>query len=231
MIPGWRKRALLLAVLVAIVTGIAYSSVGNLLTFANLQRHRDDLQLFVQQRYGLSVLIFIFGYVLVTGFSIPGGTVLTLAGGFLFGTAAATLYVNLGATGGATLAFLSARYLIGDRFQERYQQQLATFNGELDKHGPRYLLTLRFIPLFPFFLINVLAGITKIPLKTFLWTTSLGILPGTAVYAFAGREIGSIHSPKEILSGNVIMAFLILAVFALFPVVLDHLRQRKKPQG
>ena len=130
--------------------------------------------MFVHDRYILSLFLFISLYIIATAFSIPGDIILTLAGGFLFGIAVATVIVNIGATAGAVLAFLSARYLVGDRLQEKYQGQLNRFNEELNLNGPRYLLTLRFIPVFPFFLINFLAGLTNIPLRTFVWTTSVG---------------------------------------------------------
>jgi uncharacterized membrane protein YdjX (TVP38/TMEM64 family) len=167
-------------------------------------------------------------YVLATALSLPGAIILTLAGGFLFGVAAGTFYVNIGATMGAILAFLSARYLLGDRLQEKYAKQLETFNREMDRNGTSYLLTLRLIPVFPFFLINFLSGLTKIRLWTFLWTTWLGIIPGTVVFAFAGQQLGSISSPADILSKNVIIAFLVLALFTLVPVILKRSKAGSK---
>jgi uncharacterized membrane protein YdjX (TVP38/TMEM64 family) len=219
-----KKQILLLILLFAAIIALRYSPLGKALTFDNLKQHRDILITLVQDHYGLSVMLFIGVYILAAAFSIPGAVILTLGGGFLFGTPAATVYVNIGATAGASLAFLSARYLLGERLQEKYQNQLDKFNAEITKNGARYLLSLRFIPVFPFFLINFLSGLTKIPLKTFVWTTSLGIIPGTAVYAFAGRQIGTINALSEILSKKVIIAFVILALFAIFPVVLDRIK-------
>jgi uncharacterized membrane protein YdjX (TVP38/TMEM64 family) len=226
-----KKQILLLILFVAAIVALRWSPVGTVLTFENLKQHRDVLLAFVQDHYVRSVTLFIILYILAAAFSVPGAVILTLAGGFLFDTVAATAYVNVGATTGAALAFLSARYLLGNRLQEKYQSQLDTFNAEIAKNGARYLLTLRFIPVFPFFLINFLSGLTKIPLKTFVWTTSLGIIPGTAVYAFAGRQLGTINSLSEILSRNVITAFVILALFALFPVVLERIKGVRKRSG
>lgn len=225
------KLLLLLILFIAAIVALRYSSAGNVLTFENLKQHRDILTTLVQDHYGLSVMLFVVVYILAAAFSVPGAVILTLGGGFLFGTVAATVYVNIGATAGASLAFLSARYLLGDRLQEKYQSQLNTFNAEIAKNGARYLLTLRFIPVFPFFLINFLSGLTKLPLKTFVWTTSLGIIPGTAVFAFAGRQIGMINSPSEILSKKTIIAFIILALFALFPVIVDRIKGARKQTG
>jgi uncharacterized membrane protein YdjX (TVP38/TMEM64 family) len=223
-----KKKILILILLIAAIMAIRYSPVGSILTFDNLKQHRESLVSFVQDRYGLSVVVFIAAYILVTAFSMPGGVILTLAGGFLFNTLASTLYVNIGATIGATLAFLSSRYLLGTGIQEKYQSQLRKFNEELEKNGTHYLLTLRLIPVFPFFLINFLSGLTKIPVRTFIWTTSLGIIPGTAVFAFAGRQIGTINSASEILSLKVLAAFAILAFFALIPVIMKRIKEGRK---
>jgi uncharacterized membrane protein YdjX (TVP38/TMEM64 family) len=221
------KKIILLILFMIALIAVRYSPIGNVLTFENLKRNRQHLLALVQNHYLPSLLVFIAGYVMVTALSIPGAVILTLAAGFLFGTLFATLYVNIGATTGAVLAFLVARYLLGTRMQEKYQKQLSTFNEEMEKNGSRYLLTLRLIPVFPFFLINFLSGLTKVPLKTFAWTTALGIIPGTVVYAYAGQQIGSINALSEILSARVITAFAILALFALFPAVLDRIKAIK----
>jgi len=223
-----KKQLLLLIAFIAVIAALRYSPLGRALTFESLAQNRDSLVVFVRDHYGLSVASFIAVYVLTTALSIPGAIILTLAGGFLFGVAAGTLYVNIGATAGGAIAFLAARYLLGNRLQEKYALQLAKFNSEIDRNGANYLLTLRLIPVFPFFLINFLSGLTKIRLRTFLWTTSLGIIPGTAVYAFAGQQLGSIRSPADILSKNVIIAFLVLALFTLVPVIVKRSRAGSK---
>lgn len=146
-----RNRIILLALLVAAIVLLWHSPLGVLFTFENLKQHRDSLSLSVQGHYWLSVVCFIALYVLITSLSLPGAAVLTLAGGFLFGMLAGTLYVNVGATTGASFAFLSARYLLGKGLQEKYQSQLRKFNSEIERSGTSYLLTLRFIPVFPFF--------------------------------------------------------------------------------
>jgi uncharacterized membrane protein YdjX (TVP38/TMEM64 family) len=224
-----KKRVILLVCFIAVIVIVRSSPLGGLFTFENLQQHRESLLLFVKDYYWLSVLSYICLYILVASLSLPGAAVLTLAGGFLFGTSASTLYVNIGATTGASFAFLVARYLLGNRLQEKYQGQLSKFNTEIERSGKSYLLTLRFIPVFPFFLINFLAGLTAIPLWTFIWTTSIGIIPGTAVYAFAGQQIGSLNSLSEILSKKMIAVFVVLALFALVPVIVRRITGRKNP--
>ena len=225
------KKIFILILFIIAILAIRYSPAGSILTFENLKQHRESLLGIVQNRYGFSVAFFIVVYILVTSFSIPGAFVLTIAGGFLFGTLVGTLFVDIGATTGATLAFLSARYLLGNRVQERYSVQLKKFNEELEKNGTHYLLTLRFIPVFPFFLINFLSGLTKIPVKTFIWTTAIGIIPGTVVFAFAGRQIGTINTPSEILSAKVLAAFAVLALFALIPIIVKRIKAGRKGDG
>jgi uncharacterized membrane protein YdjX (TVP38/TMEM64 family) len=221
------RNLLLLTLLAAVIIGLRLSGIGGSLTFENLRKNRDLFAAFVQDRYGVAVLLYVLIYISVAALSLPGAAVLTLAGGYLFGTLAAVVYIDIGATAGAVLAFLSARYLLGDRLQRSYSAQLATFNREMERNGVRYLLTLRLIPVFPFFLINFLAGLTRVPLSSFLWTTALGIIPATAVFAFAGSRLESIHTPRDVLSPQVLLAFGALAFLMLVPALWNGFR--KKP--
>jgi uncharacterized membrane protein YdjX (TVP38/TMEM64 family) len=223
-----RKKILILILFFAAIIAVRFSPLADILTFDNMKRHRDILRLFVEDHYWLSAILFITIYILFVGISFPGAEILTIPGGYLFGAAVATIYVNIGATLGAILAFLSARYLLGRQLQEKYAVRLNTLNDEIGRHGVRYLLTLRLIPIVPFCIMNFLCGLTKIPLTTFMWTTSLGIVPGTFVYAFAGRQLGTVESLSEILSREVMAAFAVLALFAVFPVILNHLKTKRR---
>ncbi len=218
------KRFFLLAILIAVIVGLRFTGLGDVLTFDNLQRNKDALLAYVREHYAASVMAYIGIYIAAIALNAPGAAILTIAGGFLFGTAPAIVFANIGATTGAVLAFLLSRYLLGEWVQARYQSQLARFNKEIERNGTRYLLTLRLIPLFPFFVINFLSGLTTVPLRTFVWTTAVGIIPAGAVYAFAGQQIGSIRSPGEILSPGVILAFVLLALFALVPGMFSRRR-------
>jgi uncharacterized membrane protein YdjX (TVP38/TMEM64 family) len=218
------RRFFLLSLLIAVIVGLRFTGVGDVLTFDNLQRNKEALLAYVREHYAASVMAYIGVYIVAIALNVPGAAILTLAGGFLFGTVFAVLYANVGATTGAVLAFLLSRYLLGEWVQARYQDQLARFNKEIERNGTRYLLTLRLIPIFPFFLINFLSGLTTVPLRTFVWTTAVGIIPAAAVYAFAGQQIGSIRSPGEVLSPGVIIAFVLLALFALVPALITHWR-------
>jgi uncharacterized membrane protein YdjX (TVP38/TMEM64 family) len=166
-----------------------------------------------------AVAIFIGAYAMVAGLSLPGAVILTLAGGFLFGAGWATVFVNVGATTGATVAFLTARYLLRDTVEQKFGKWLVPFQEGFAKNAFSYLLTLRLIPLFPFFVVNLVSGVTRVSIRTYVAATSLGIIPGSFVYAYAGRQLGTINSLKEIASPNVIAAFVLLGLLALVPVI------------
>lgn len=221
------KRILFFIIFIAVIVTIRFSPLGELITIQNLKNFRMQLQAAVRDNYVPSVILFIVVYIVVTALSIPGAAILTLAGGFLYGPLQATLYVNVGATAGAVVVFLVIRHLMGSWVQNRYQRQLKRFNEEMEKSGTSYLLALRLIPAFPFFLINVLAGLTRVPAVTFVWTTSVGIIPGTVAYAYAGQQIGSLNSLAEILSARLIAAFAVLALFAVFPALRNRFRSAK----
>ncbi len=225
----WKKIALASAAL-AVLAVLRLSSAGELISFENLQANRDRLLAFVDAHYAFSALAYIAVYVAAVALSVPGAAVLTLAGGFAFGAVAGTLLVNVGATAGAALVFLAARYLLGDWVQKRYGERLAAFNAEVERNGARYLLTLRLIPLFPFFLINLLAGLTTVRFTTFVWTTAAGIIPGSFVYAYAGSRLSVIDSPGDIVSWKVLSALVLLGALALVPVAREKLRGRLNPR-
>jgi len=222
-----KKRIIFLIVILALIAITQLTDLDRYLTFENLQENKFRLQQMVEGNYVLSVGGYIVTYIVVVAFSIPGAAILTLTGGFLFGVLWGAIYVNAGATTGATLAFLFCRYVAGEWVQNKYQDKLKTFNKELSKNGYRYLLALRFIPVFPFFLINIFAGLTKIPLRTFIWTTSIGIFPGSVVYAFTGKQLGDIQSVEDIFSARIAVAFSLLALLVLFPVIVNYFRGKK----
>ncbi len=167
--------------------------------------------------FGLLSALFVLAYVAVTGFSLPGAVILTLAGGFLFGFVWGTLFVNLGATTGATLAFLSSRYLLRDWVERKFGKWLGPVQQGFTNNAFSYLLTLRLIPLFPFFVVNLVSGLTRMNVGTYVVATALGIIPGSFVYAYAGRQLGTINSLKDIASPGVIGAFVLLGLLALVP--------------
>lgn len=201
------------------VAAFFYFDIGAFLSLDGLKSNRDHLLAFTEANYSSAVAIFVIGYCAVVGLSLPGGAIMTLAGGFLFGSVLGTLYVNVGATVGATLAFLVARYLLRDWVEQKFGSRLGPIQEGFAKDAFSYLMTLRLIPLFPFFLVNMVSGLTRVSVGTYMAATSLGIIPGSFVFAYAGRQLGTINSLKEIASPNVLMAFTLLGLLALVPIL------------
>ena len=154
-------------------------------------------------------------YVLMAALSLPGATVMGLAGGAVFGFWVATAAVSFASSIGATLAFLMSRYLLRDAVQRRFGDRLAAVNEGVAREGAWYLFTLRLIPVFPFFVINLVMGLTPMPARTFYWVSQLGMLGGTMVYVNAGRELGRLESLSGILSPSMLLAFALLGLFPL----------------
>lgn len=209
-----------------IVVLLRYSGIGEHINFGKLKFHRNTLKLFVEHNYWYSVLIYILSYMLIVTLFLPLAAVFTLAGGFLFGTLFGALFANIGATLGAIIAFLIVRYVIGDSLQKKYKQQLAKFNTAMAEQGSWYLLFVHFIFVIPFFMINILAGLTQVSLWTFTWTTSLGILPGAFVYTFTGEQLNEIDTFTDIFSGKVLLAFGLLTLMGIIPMVLKAFKKK-----
>jgi uncharacterized membrane protein YdjX (TVP38/TMEM64 family) len=212
-------RMVIVLVLAVAVGAFFYFDLGRLLSLTALQENRNSLLAFTHANFWAAVAIFIGAYAMVAGLSLPGAAILTLAGGFLFGAGLATVLVNVGATTGATVAFLTARYLLRNTVERKFGKWLRPFQEGFAKNAFSYLLTLRLIPLFPFFVVNLVSGLTRVRVGTYVAATALGIIPGSFVYAYAGRQLGTINSLKEIASPNVIAAFVLLGLLALVPVL------------
>jgi uncharacterized membrane protein YdjX (TVP38/TMEM64 family) len=210
------KIATVLAIMVA-VAAFFYFDLGRFLSLQALKDNRDDLLSFTETQSALAAALFVLIYVAVVGLSLPGAVILTLAGGFLFGAVWGTLFVNLGATTGATLAFLASRYLLRDWVERKFGKWLGPVQQGFEKNAFSYLMTLRLIPLFPFFAVNLISGLTRVNVGTYVAATALGIIPGSFVYAYAGRQLGTINSLKDIASPGVIGAFVLLGLLALVP--------------
>ena len=212
--PG--KIAIVLAIGVA-VAAFLYFDLSRFLSLQALKDNRDYLLLFTETHSAVAAALFVLAYVAVTGLSLPGAVVLTLAGGFLFGAVLGTLFVNLGATTGATIAFLVSRYLLRDWVEQRFGKWLGPLQQGFGQNAFSYLMTLRLIPLFPFFVVNLVSGLTRMNIGTYVAATALGIIPGSFVYAYAGRQLGTINSLKDIASPGVVGALVLLGLLALVP--------------
>jgi uncharacterized membrane protein YdjX (TVP38/TMEM64 family) len=213
----------IVAVIACAIVLFFFLDVGRVLSLDSLKANRDHLLAFTEANYTTAVVLFIALYVAVAGLSLPGATILTLAGGFVFGAIPAALYVNIGATTGATLAFLAARYVLRDWVEQKFGKRFEPLQQGFANNAFSYLLTLRLIPLFPFFVVNLVSGLTRVTVGTYVAATALGIIPGSLVYAYAGRQLGTINSLKEIASPQVVGAFVLLGAFALAPVFYKKL--------
>jgi pyruvate/2-oxoglutarate dehydrogenase complex dihydrolipoamide dehydrogenase (E3) component/uncharacterized membrane protein YdjX (TVP38/TMEM64 family) len=210
-----RWRWAIAALVIALVVAALLSGAGDALTLEQLKARQAELQAWTRANLWLAVLMFFVVYVLVTALSIPGAAVMTLAGGALFGLLLGTVIVSFASTIGATLAFLVARFLLRQPLRDRYGERLKTFDQGIERDGAFYLFTLRLVPLFPFFMINLLTGLTALRTWTFFWVSQLGMLPGTVVYVYAGTQLARIESPSDVLSPGLVGAFVLIGLMPL----------------
>ena len=222
-----KKIALLLSLAVAVGLFFAFD-LGQYLNLHTLKAQRQNIESFRAANPGMATLGYFVIYVLVTALSLPGATLLTLAGGAVFGLWWGLLIISFASTIGATLAFLIARYLLRDWVSQRFGQRLKTVDDGIAREGAFYLFTLRLVPLFPFFLINLLLGLTAMKARTFYWVSQVGMLAGTVVYVNAGTQLGKIDSLAGIVSPTLLGSFALLGIFPLIArKVVEYIRDDK----
>ncbi len=222
-------KRLLVVLVIIVALLITWQSGGfSLLTLENLKFQQAELSSWRDLNpVGASVTFFLI-YVLVTALSIPGAVIMTLAGGALFGLLWGGILISFASTLGATLAMLASRYLISDWVRSKFASSIAPIDEGVEKDGPFYLFTLRLIPIFPFFMINLLMGLTRMPAKTFWWVSQLGMLAGTLVFVNAGTQLAKIDSLSGILTFEIIGAFALLGIFPLIARKIVELVQARK---
>lgn len=208
-------KILIILVAVGIIGAFFALDLGQYLTLDALKQHKESIQSFYSENMLLTVAAYVIIYILVTALSLPGATIMTLAGGALFGVIQGTIIVSFSSTIGATCAFLVARYLLRDSIQKKFGEKLKEINKGVEKEGAFYLFTLRLIPIFPFFIINLVMGLTPIKTATFFIVSQLGMLLGTAIYVNAGTQISKIESLSGILSPTLLVSFVLLGIFPL----------------
>jgi len=211
--PG--RVVLLLSVVVAVAL-FFLSGWYEQFRFETVKERRDWLKGRVEDHLGACAAVYFIVYVAFAGMSLPFATPLSLIGGFLFDFWLGVVLVSFGSTTGSTLAFLGSRYLFRDLVQRRFGKWLEAVNRGLDKDGLYYLLTLRLIPLIPFFVVNLVIGLSRMPVRTFWWVSQLGMFPATCIYVNAGKQLGSIESPRDILSPRLVLS---LALLGAAPVI------------
>jgi uncharacterized membrane protein YdjX (TVP38/TMEM64 family) len=201
-----------------IVLGIVvfrYFDLGQYLSLEYIKASQEQLQALYLGNRLLVIATYMGIYIAVTALSLPGAAVLTLAGGGLFGLAVGTVVVSFASTIGATLACLVSRFLLREWVQNKFSDKLAAVNQGIEKEGAFYLFSLRLVPIFPFFVINLLMGLTRMRLFTFFWVSQIGMLAGTMVYVNAGKELAKIDSLSGIMSPGVLVSFVVLGLFPI----------------
>jgi uncharacterized membrane protein YdjX (TVP38/TMEM64 family) len=207
------KKALLVLILVGAIAAYFFFDLGQYLSLDSFKARQAEIVAAKDANPLLYIAGFFLLYVAITGLSIPGAAIMSLVAGALFGLLLGTVIVSFASTIGATLAFLSSRYLLRDWVQGKFGERLRAIDDGLAKDGAFYLFTLRLIPVFPFFVINLLMGLTRIRTWTFFWVSQLGMLAATIVFVNAGTQISQIQSTSGLLSPTLIGSFVALALF------------------
>jgi uncharacterized membrane protein YdjX (TVP38/TMEM64 family) len=215
---GW--KLLVVASVITAVAAYKYFHLGDYLTLSYIKDSQNRFAGLYAEHPAAVIASYMLFYILVTSLSLPGAAIMTLAGGALFGLWTGIVVISFASTIGATLACAVSRFLLRDWVQARFGDKLSTINDGIEREGAFYLFSLRLIPIFPFWLINLLMGLTKIPLRTFYWVSQVGMLAVTAVYINAGSELGRIDSLSGVLSPGLILSFVLLGVF---PVTVKKL--------
>jgi len=218
----------ILVVIAMLLAGFFIFDLGQYFTLDYLKAQRDSFSSYYQANTLFTIAIYMLIYIIVTALSLPGAAVMTLAGGAIFGLTTGTIAVSFASTIGATLAFLVARLLLRDYVQNKFKDKLQSINDGVAKDGPFYLFTLRLIPLFPFFIINLVMGLTPIRTLQFVLVSQIGMLPGTLVYVNAGSQLASIDSLAGILSPGLLLSFVLLGIFPLIAKKIVDLVKAQK---
>jgi uncharacterized membrane protein YdjX (TVP38/TMEM64 family) len=222
------KRGWIILIVLAVLALAAHlSGIADLLSLENVQARRNDLLTLVAAHPIIAPIAFVALYVLIVSLSLPVAVVATLLGGFLFGPVLGTLCVVVAATAGATIVFLVARTSVGEGLRRKAGPLYERVAAGMRENAFEYLLFLRIVPLFPFFLVNILPALFDVRLRTFVLATFVGIIPGTFVYANLGRELGTISSLGDLVSLKLFLAFLLLGAVALIPAAYKAWKRRR----
>lgn len=226
------KRLLIIAALAALVAAYFFFGLGDYLTVEGIKQVAGDVGAYYERNPAQVIAGFFLVYVAVAAASLPGAAVMTLAAGALFGVLVGTIIVSFASTLGATLAFLASRYVLRDGIEARFGERLRTVNQGLESDGAFYLFTIRMIPLFPFFVVNLVMGLTRIGTWTFAWVSQIGMLLGTIVYVNAGTQLARIDSLSGIASPAVLASFALLGIAPWFAkAVIGWIKRRKVYAG
>jgi len=209
------KKIVVVTALVGLAVIFKILGLGQYFTLSYIKTSQAKFTTLYADHQLMVIATYMVIYILVTSLSLPGAAIMTLAGGALFGLLIGTVVVSFASTIGATLACFVSRFVLRDWVQGRFGDKLKEVNEGIEREGAFYLFTLRLIPIFPFWLINLVMGLTKMPFRTFYWVSQVGMLAGTVVYVNAGKELAKINSLSEILSPGLILSFVLLGLFPI----------------
>jgi uncharacterized membrane protein YdjX (TVP38/TMEM64 family) len=222
------RKFLILLVFAAVVAAFHFLDLGKYLTLESLKANRALLTDLRLSHTVLFASLFVLVYIVQTAFSLPGAAILSLAAGAVFGVLQGTLFVVSGATVGAVLAFLVSRTLLRDWVVKKFGGRMEGIDRGLRENGLSYLLFLRLVPAFPFFLVNLACGVTGLPLRTYALGTLFGIIPGSLVFVNAGASLAAIESVRQVASPRVLGSFALLGLFALLPTIINAMKKRRE---
>ena len=223
-----KTKIIVLLFVVALIAAFFIFDLGRFFSLDYFKTQQGAIAAFYQANPVQTALIFLAAYVAVTALSLPGAAIMTLVAGAIFGLVWGVVIVSFASSIGATLAFLAARFLLRDSIQAKFGDKLKAFNAGVEKEGGFYLFTLRLVPAFPFFVINVVMGLTSMKTWTFFWVSQVGMLAGTIVFVYAGQQLSGITSLKGILSPGLIGAFILIGILPIIAKkIVDGVRSRK----
>jgi uncharacterized membrane protein YdjX (TVP38/TMEM64 family) len=221
-----KKVIAAILLLLLMIIGLKYFGYQKYLTFEYLKLNQQNFALYYQENQILAAGLYFILYIVLTSLSIPGANILTLLGGFLFGNLLGVILVSFASTIGATFAFLICRYLFSDFFRKRFSKFFQQVNEGIEKDGPMYLMSLRLIPIIPYWLINLTMGLTTMKVYWFYFISQIGMFPATLIYVNAGTQLSSIESTGDIFTLKMIISFSLLGIFPFlakwFLKVLKH---------
>ncbi|WP_290925263.1 TVP38/TMEM64 family protein [Halodesulfovibrio sp.] len=223
------KRLCIVTAIALMLTAVWYFNLTDYLTLEYIKMKQDAFRMLYAENRFLVVGSFVILYILVTALSIPGAAIMTLAAGGLFGFWTSLIAVSFASTIGATLACFASRYILKDWVQSTFGSKIKKIDDGIKKEGAFYLFTLRLVPIFPFFAVNLVMGITSLPLRTYFWVSQLGMLPGTAVFVNAGKQLATINDVSDVLHPVHIISFALLGIFPLLAkYLLKFIRKVKE---
>ncbi len=221
-------RYIIIFFILILISIFFFSDLKNFFTIGYVKENLINFRLLFKENVLLFSLIFSLIYIMSSALSLPFATLLTLLSGYIFGLTLGAFIVSLCSTVGASIAFLTSKFLFYDFIQKKYKKQLVTINNEFINEGIFYIFALRLVPVFPFFVVNIVTSLLPIKLSTFFWVSMLGMFPATLVYVNAGNELSKINSFSDILSFQVLISFSLIGILPLtIKFLLNKIRRKK----